>query len=136
MKTCITCKVEKSETEFYKRAGSADGVDYHCKECARERRNQYNAKRDPEVSRQYTLNRICGIIGISTDVARQALVDQDYKCKICGVPESETPKSLCVDHCHVTNKFRGMLCNRCNVGLANFRDNPELLAEAVKYLKS
>ena len=39
-----------------------------------------------------------------------------------------------VDHCHVTNKVRGLLCGNCNVGLGSFKDNQELLIKAARYL--
>lgn len=51
-------------------------------------------------------------------------------CLICG--ESGT---LNIDHCHTTGKVRGRLCNSCNLGLGRFRDNPELLRRAAKYLE-
>jgi len=57
---------------------------------------------------------------------------QGGKCAICG---NMTDIDLCVDHDHKTNKVRGLLCNKCNVGLANFRDNPELLLAASSYLE-
>lgn len=43
--------------------------------------------------------------------------------------------SLCVDHDHKTNKFRGLVCGRCNQGLGHFQDNIEILKLAIKYLK-
>jgi len=42
---------------------------------------------------------------------------------------------LAVDHDHKNGEVRGLLCHRCNVGLGNFQDNPELLLKAYKYLK-
>ncbi len=41
-----------------------------------------------------------------------------------------------VDHSHVTNKVRGILCPNCNQGLGNFRDDPQRLIQAIKYLLS
>ena len=51
------------------------------------------------------------------------------QCVICGVEEG-----LVVDHDHVTDKVRGMLCNHCNRGLGHFRDDPMLLEFAAQYL--
>jgi hypothetical protein len=56
---------------------------------------------------------------------------QNGCCAICG----EQPKrKLHVDHCHTTGKIRGLLCQRCNMGLGNFCDSPELLVKAIAYL--
>jgi len=39
-----------------------------------------------------------------------------------------------VDHCHRTGKFRGILCQRCNVRLAALEDKPFVEA-ATRYLE-
>ena len=33
MKTCSICKTEKDETEFHKKRGTKDGLQYVCKDC-------------------------------------------------------------------------------------------------------
>lgn len=69
------------------------------------------------------------------------LIEQDYKCAICGI-EPETSR-LEVDHdhscCSSAKKacgkcIRGLLCKRCNHILGEARDNPRVLIEGVKYL--
>ena len=58
---------------------------------------------------------------------------QDGKCVICG--ESFTkPSDSRVDHNHKTNKIRGLLCNKCNLGIGCFNDNPKLTTKATEYL--
>jgi hypothetical protein len=57
-------------------------------------------------------------------------------CFICGRERKEGGKSLSVDHDHVTGKARGILCLRCNRGLAWFSDNPDWLARAADYLRN
>lgn len=39
-----------------------------------------------------------------------------------------------VDHCHMTNAVRGLLCSNCNLGLGKFQDREEVLLNAVRYL--
>lgn len=55
-------------------------------------------------------------------------------CAICSKHQSTLPVRLCVDHSHVTNKVRGLLCHACNKGLGLFQDNKDLLLNAAKYL--
>jgi nitrate/TMAO reductase-like tetraheme cytochrome c subunit len=61
------------------------------------------------------------------------LEEQDNKCKICLVKFSDVTPN--VDHCHTTNKVRGILCTRCNTGLGQFRDDAETLTKAINYLE-
>ena len=63
------------------------------------------------------------------------LISQDYKCAIC---ETDRPgggrKHFCVDHCHKTNKIRGLLCVKCNIGQGYFNDDPSLTQALTDYL--
>ena len=55
-------------------------------------------------------------------------------CEICG-EEFTDSKFTHIDHCHETNEVRGILCSNCNTGLGKFKDNPDLLYNAIKYIK-
>lgn len=67
---------------------------------------------------------------------------QGNVCFICKKPErivdggSRKPKDLAVDHCHETNKIRGLLCSNCNTGLGLFCDDPDLIRKAAAYIES
>jgi hypothetical protein len=50
-------------------------------------------------------------------------------CKICGSAATS------IDRDHVSGRIRGGLCNNCNTGLGMFKDNQEILAKALEYLK-
>lgn len=63
-------------------------------------------------------------------------IDHDSHCEICGKKKDiNTTYSLVVDHCHNSNKIRGLLCGSCNTGLGMFKDNADSLRAAIKYLK-
>jgi len=78
--------------------------------------------------------------GISVDQFIEMLVKQNNQCVICErVFEHDQPKrgkdlTPHVDHCHDTGVVRGLLCNRCNVSMGRFEDNPILLRRAASYL--
>ena len=57
----------------------------------------------------------------------------DGKCQICGAPRGARNHAL--DHCHSTNKLRGILCTKCNIGLGYFDDDIERLRAAIQYLE-
>ena len=69
--------------------------------------------------------------GLSDKGYNAILADQHGRCPIC------TGKfdSLCIDHCHLTGKVRGLLCTKCNLGLGYFNDDPNCLRAAAAYLE-
>ena len=56
--------------------------------------------------------------------------DENYRCPICG---GDSPKWY-LDHDWKTGAFRSWLCNSCNIGLGQFRDDIDLLNKAIAYL--
>ena len=51
------------------------------------------------------------------------------QCEVCG-----SIGRICFDHDHITGKFRGWLCFRCNIVLGFVKDNTELLDAIKNYL--
>lgn len=56
-------------------------------------------------------------------------------CELCGADMTIGDKNKCIDHCHLTGEFRGLICRNCNLGLGYFRDRKELLFKAIGYLE-
>lgn len=59
-----------------------------------------------------------------------------FTCPICikaSIPS--VTANLVIDHDHETGNARAWICDSCNTGLGRFRDNVELMKEAIKYLK-
>ena len=49
---------------------------------------------------------------------------------------NESQNYVCaIDHCHTTNKVRGLLCRTCNVAIGYLNDDIALLESAINYLK-
>jgi hypothetical protein len=72
---------------------------------------------------------------IIDDKAKSLINDHSGLCDICGAAKAGYGrKGFCIDHDHKTGIVRGMLCQKCNIGLGNFNDNLELLEKAIKYL--
>ena len=92
--------------------------------------NKYNVAHKKEKHSKH-LQRSYGISLKDYD----ALLDaQGGRCLICQTLDSTPHGRFCVDHCHKTGKIRGLLCVRCNSGLGHFKDSPDLLLTAAKYL--
>lgn len=80
------------------------------------------------------------VYGLSVEEYKDMYILQDGKCAICGNTGYTMNKlnhivSLNVDHCHTSNKVRGLLCHDCNRGLGLFKDNLQYLQNAINYLE-
>lgn len=68
--------------------------------------------------------------GLTEEAFRALLRGQGDKCAICVLPD----RDWVVDHDHRTGAVRGILCRQCNLGLGGFRDSPDSLMNAARYL--
>lgn len=164
MKSCNRCKEEKNFTEFYKNSNASDGLKSICKSCTSKTAKQYydkNAVKERNRAKTtYFLNKETisnkrkeqwkvnesrrkknrlKPYNITQEELDLLFLNSDYKCNICGLSKEDHFKlykrDLYIDHCHVTNKVRGILCHHCNLGLGNFKDSTSLLSKAIIYLK-
>lgn len=56
-------------------------------------------------------------------------------CEGCGIAfATKGVKGPCLDHCHVTNRFRGWLCHKCNAALGMAGDSPEGVRKLLDYI--
>lgn len=90
-------------------------------------------KNNKEIYKNGVLKRKYGITFIEF---KEMFYLQESKCKICFKELELLDKSTHVDHCHTTNKVRGILCSSCNVTLGHVKDNIAVLESAIQYLKS
>lgn len=117
---CNSCKFYGTQNPSYKKIPHNKGIFLRTEE---ERR---------QIAREASLLRNFGITQKEYDTL---LISQNGKCKICGISQSNITHPLCVDHCHSTNKIRGLLCKKCNTALGLFNDNLETIKNAITYLQ-
>lgn len=133
MKECKKCKEVKPLEDFYKDSRNVStGRTSYCKECAKKVSKQWYATSD----KYKDIIRTSGLkhrFGITSDDYWKMSESQDHLCYICKTKGNS--KFLHVDHDHKTNEIRGLLCKNCNHGLGNFKDNIQLLKNAIEYLR-
>lgn len=131
-KRCPGCKTYKDLNSFNKNKAAPDGLAYHCRECQIQMRN--NLK--PEIrEHRKTLSRNRNLMKkykLTREMFENMRELQDHKCKICG---REIDSSCHVDHDHSNLQVRGLLCNNCNLGLGNFKDNRKTMLSSTYYFK-
>lgn len=141
MKTCSKCKVDQPIEMFYRNHGN------QCKPCLNiqaknwviknpERRKaiskRHYDKQAHRVRRQWVLRRY---FNMSIERYEEMLKEQEGKCAICSrIPDGSEKRKLAVDHDHKSGTVRALLCGECNRGLGLFKDDPELMQKAAKYL--
>jgi hypothetical protein len=123
-KECSKCHEIKNTTEFHKDKNTTTGFCSRCKSCI-----QYLQILNSDKRHKQTLK------------YRYNLTNEEYilygkitHCQICNTEFSEKYRK-CLDHCHTELKYRGVLCSYCNIGLGHFKDDKQLLLNAIKYLK-
>ena len=93
-----------------------------------------HAKAHPHYGRKNHLRRK---FQITMEIWEQMYVGQNGKCGICATAlHHDNWRNSHVDHDHATGRVRKLLCGPCNRGLGSFRDNPNRLELAAKYLRS
>lgn len=144
-KTCARCKQEKPVTDFSPRKrkiGPPTSWHSYCKVCNNEKVRALDARRqaeDPVANgRRKRAVFIRKYFGLTMEEYEQIVAEylekQGNVCAICRKPPPKG-RQLALDHCHRTEKRRGLLCYDCNRGLGCFADNPELMERGAAYLK-
>lgn len=97
------------------------------KEQISKRRQTRYFSHQPEVRKH---NALKANYGIGLDEYQTMYEAQNGCCGICFKPY----ETLDVDHDHVTNEVRGLLCQRCNKGIGLLLEDETILKSAITYL--
>lgn len=135
MKQCTKCNELRPLSDYRKDKQKKDGLHSHCKPCCKA-----NAKRWWKTQRELPIEdrRVKYLkyeYGLSIEEFHQMWLNQDGVCAICVTPLSLEQNGYAVDHNHVTNEVRGLLCKTCNQGIGLLKDNPAILEAGANYLR-
>jgi len=119
LKKCTKCNKEKSINEFHNSSRRKDKKQCECKECM-------------------YLRSILNDFNITQEQYYELYNKQNGVCAICHKKSFRKNKEtfLCIDHCHETNKIRGLLCWSCNTAIGKLGDNIESIQNVLDYLKN
>lgn len=151
MKFCNRCKNFKEHEDFSKNNKSRDKLDYYCKKCKNEYSKLYmkdpknkhlkyekikrNRRNNPDlykkIQRKYDLKKK---FNITLEQYNEILKKQNNCCDICKKSNLNEIKDLSVDHCHKTNKIRGLLCQNCNTALGLLKEDRQIFENGIKYI--
>lgn len=112
--------------EYHKTYQKEYQKEYRSKYYQQNKAKWYQAKRRYKLRMDY---------GISIETYESMLKEQNECCKICETHQSKLKRRLAVDHCHTTGEVRGLLCHLCNQAIGQFKEDPEILEKAIKYLR-
>jgi Recombination endonuclease VII len=135
-KQCNICKEflpysrfpPSSNKKKYPNAAPGKHLQAYCYSCGQIYRNKWR-KENPEKYRKSVRSyHVRSRYNVSHEEAER--LDAISECEICG-----SNNRLGIDHCHDSNKIRGILCNSCNLALGWADDNIEILEKMISYLK-
>lgn len=142
MKICKKCKENKPLDAFHRKFKALDGRRASCILCLKKERlprtpeqlrcHRDWSKKNRHIGRNAELIREYGITLQQYNVMFNL---QEGRCKCCLRHQRELPKTLSVDHCHLTGKVRGLLCSKCNSTLGFANDDINILQSCIDYLK-
>jgi hypothetical protein len=93
-------------------------------------------RRDPERAQAKERRRTLRAYGITESDWDEMLVRQGGKCAVCRTTKpGGRGESWHIDHDHVTGQVRGLLCQRCNLGIGMLGDDPDLMRAALRYVE-
>lgn len=121
----------------------------HCRKCAKIRSaNLYKENpekrikavrkwntNNPDIVQKWEHKRRLKKYKLSTEEHNKILENQNGVCAICN-KTCKSGRELAIDHDHITNEVRGLLCMNCNNGIGRFEDDITLLQNAIKYLET
>lgn len=142
-KKCGRCEGVFPIIDFSIDKSKKDGRSIYCYNCRKKISKAKRATNSHKQNRKLTRKRYArkerdyllkSRYGITADQFDAIFLSQNNTCALCTSDKSDG-KNFVVDHCHKTGNIRGILCSYCNRALGMFKDDPETLKQAIRYLE-
>ena len=144
-KVCKSCHELKPLDQFHRNKNNIDGRMSICIDCRREyKKTYYDKTQDHQRKRSKTYYhshkeemvnyRLRSVYGISLEDKFNILKNQDFQCAECR--KFLSIEEAYVDHCHKTDRVRGLLCSKCNLALGLVDDAVNTLSNIKQYLEN
>jgi hypothetical protein len=132
----------------WKRKRYAEDPDYRAKiiaatnAYAKTHRPQINARLRKRYASDPAFRAACSATRRGVELRKYGLTQETYDklmawqggaCLVCGRPADK--RRLCVDHCHVSNLIRALLCHGCNTAAGSLGDDPVVARRLADFLE-
>lgn len=128
-KICRKCNTEKSILDYSKDNKTKDKRKIYCKECSNKYFLNWRNSKLIEIRKKDRIAHYIRSYNLSYDEAEALASNRNGICEIC-----KQESLLVVDHNHITNKRRGLICSSCNSALGYSKENKEILNSLIEYL--
>ena len=158
---CRSCNEIKLAAEFNRSSKNKSGLQHECKACTKARKRSVSyavtlqEKYCPDCAQtlpasdfprdkkrvgglRATCRECCAISNAASKYTIPVELSRELRgrenCDLCGA-EYKSKSDINIDHCHQSGAVRGAICTCCNLMLGGARDCPEILMQAVRYLR-
>ena len=128
-KICGICGDNKPVGEYYSHTAGTNYVQAYCKLC----KNKVPKSQTPEAKRRRAATSRLWAYGVTQESFDTKFESQGRKCAICGTTDP-SKSGWQTDHDHASNRFRGVLCNPCNLFIGLAKESVHTLMKAIMYL--
>ena len=127
VKMCYTCKMKPVKYSYAS----------YCHDCLKNKEKSVSScpKKAAHRAQVRERARVKRDYGLTLEEYRSMIDARNGLCDCCGKPSSIRNRGLSLDHCHETNKIRGVICNSCNLALGHAKDSIETLKNLICYLE-
>jgi hypothetical protein len=120
----------------------------NCKDCEVQKSKEYRIKYPEKVKEQKSSWSKSNPDSVKKTSIRNNLKKWNYQKNIEETVEKILNQEICdccgnkferlrdkhMDHCHLTNNYRGTICRSCNHILGHCKDNEQILQSCIQYL--